>query len=186
MDDRTIIDLFWQRDERAIPATAAKYGGYCAAIARNLLTDESDTEECLNDTWLRAWNAIPPQRPQSLSVFLGRICRNLALNRLRHDRALRRGGGQLPFVLEELDACIADHTTVEGRLDEQELAQAINDFLARLPRRLRQIFVLRYFYTESTAAIAQKTGMSQTAVTSSLSRIRAKLKIHLTERGFFS
>ncbi len=185
MEDSKIIDLYWQRDEGAIPATAAKYGGYCAAIAGNILDSREDTEECLNDTWLRAWNAMPPQRPRGLAVFLGRITRNLAFNRRREQQAQRRGGGQLPQVLEELQECLAAPDTVERLVDARELAGAINGFLAGLSRKKRQVFVLRYFYTEPVAAIAQKTGMRPTAVTSALSRMRSDLKCYLKERGFF-
>ncbi len=183
MKDQAILDLFWQRDEGAIPATAAKYGSYCSAIANRILNNAGDAEECVNDTWLRAWNSMPPHRPAVLSAFLGKITRNLAFNRRRYDQAARRGGGQLPLVLEELEGCLAS-ATVEQAVDEQELARAIDDFLAGLPPRQRRLFVLRYFYTESVAHIAAKTGMSQTAVTSALSRMRAKLKEHLRERGF--
>ena len=150
MDDRDIIDLYWARDQRAVGETAAKYGPYCAAVADNILHDSRDTEECVNDTWLKAWNAMPPQRPQRLKLFLARITRNLAFDRWRKGSAQRRGGGELP------------------------LAPALD----------RDLFLRRYFYVESAAAIARRYGMSREKVSMRLMRARKKLKDHLTEEGY--
>ena len=122
MEDRDIIQLYWDRDEGAIPATADKYGGYCAAIARNILDDGRDAEECVNDTWLAAWNAMPPHRPARLSTFLGKLTRNLSFNRYKAQRADKRGGGQLPLVLDELGECVSGREDVEGAVDRKELS----------------------------------------------------------------
>lgn len=128
MDDAAIVALFWARDERAIPTAAEKYGAYCAGIAGSILPDRRDAEECVSDTYLRAWSAMPPHRPAMLAVFLGRITRNLALNRLRSAAAQKRGGGGAEAVFEELQHIVSDRDTPEIALDRRELVAAINDF----------------------------------------------------------
>lgn len=133
MEDQKIIQLYWDRDEGAIPATADKYGGYCASIAHSILSDPQDAEECVNDTWLAAWNAMPPHRPAQLSTFLGKLTRNLSFNRWKARRADKRGGGQLPMVLDELGECVSGREDVEGEVDRKELARAIGRFLSTLP-----------------------------------------------------
>ena len=184
MEDRDIIQLYWDRDEGAIPATADKYGGYCAAIARNILEDEQDAEECVNDTWLAAWNAMPPHRPARLAAFLGKLTRNLSFNRYKARRADRRGGGQLPLVLDELAECVSGREDVEGEVDRMELAAAIGQFLSALPARSRDLFLRRYWYADPIAAIARRYGRTEGSVAMDLSRTRGKLKTYLTERGF--
>ncbi len=184
MEDQKIVQLYRDRDEGAIPATAAKYGGYCTSIAQNILNDEQDTEECVNDTWLAAWNAMPPHRPARLSAFLGKLTRNLSFNRYQARRADKRGGGQLPLVLDELGECVSGREDVEGAVDRKELAQAIGQFLSTLPPRSQDLFVRRYWYADSIAAIAQRYGRTEGSVAMDLSRTRSKLKTYLTERGF--
>lgn len=184
MDDKAIVELFWQREEQAIPAASEKYGGYCAAIARNILADERDREECLSDTWLGAWNSIPPRRPMVLSAFLGRITRNLAFNRVRGAAAQKRGGGQLPLVLEELAECVAGGETPEEALDRHRLAGAIDGWLAGLPPKKRRLFVRRYWYADSIAAAARRCGMTEGAAAVALGRLRADLRRQLEEGGF--
>ena len=130
MEDKHIIDLYWQKDQAAIKESDAKYGAYCSTIADNILHSQEDTEECVNDTWLRAWNAIPPEKPKRLSVFFGRITRNLAIDRYRRDRAQKYGGGQTALCLDELGECIGEESTIEDRLALREL---INSFLSALP-----------------------------------------------------
>ena len=183
MEDAQIIQLYWDRDEAAIPATDDKYGSYCTAIAQNILGDRGDTEECVNDTWLHAWNTMPPQRPNILSAFLGRITRNLSLNRYRRNRAQKRGCGELPAVLEELADCVSGREDVEQALEQQELVQALRDFLAGLTPEKRGIFLCRYWYTDSVGEIARRYHLSYGSVTMQLSRMRAKLRDFLTERG---
>lgn len=183
MEDRDIVSLYWARDEAAIAATEEKYGDYCAGIARNILGDAQEAEECVNDTWLRAWGSIPPQRPARLGAFVGRITRNLSFDRFRQRRAERRGGGELPLVLDELAECVSGGESVESETARRELAAALNGFLASLPPRSRRIFVKRYWYGESVKNIAEDNGMTAGAVSALLGRLRTKLRTYLTERG---
>lgn len=184
MDDADIVKLYWQRDERAIPETAVKYGNYCASIARNMLGSEEDAEECVNDTYLSAWNSMPPNRPQVLSVFLGKLTRNLSLNRLKYNTALKRSSGEEPLVLDEIAELVSGEESAEQKLAHQELLAAINSFLRSLPESKRRIFVCRYWYFDSIAAIASRFGMSANHVSVTLSRLRCKLRKYLAERGF--
>ncbi len=184
MDDQQIVQLYWDRNEQAIPATATKYGAYCTSIARNILGNHEDAEECVNDTYLNAWNSIPPHRPNTLSTFLGKITRNLSFNRYKHNRAEKRGGGQLPLVLDELADCITSTDSVEKEMEQQELTKTINDFLQTLSTNKRNIFICRYWYTDSIADIAVRFKMKESAVAMTLSRTRNKLCNYLIERGF--
>lgn len=184
MDDARIVQLYLDRNEQAIPETAIKYGAYCASIAGNILVSREDVEECVNDTYLNAWNAIPPHKPILLSPFLGKIVRNLAINRYRHNTADKRGGGELPAVLDELADCVSGRDDVEQIYQRKELLAAINNFLAGLPARKRSIFVRRYWYTDSVADLATRYGMTPAAVTMMLRRLRRKLHDDLTARGY--
>ena len=184
MEDQQIVELYWARAEQAIQESEQKYGAFCRAISRNILEREEDAEECVNDTWLRAWNAMPPHRPTLLSAFLGKITRNLAFDRFSYLRAEKRGGGELPAVLEELGECVSDTGDLEQAVDERELARAIDDFLAALPAAKRDVFIRRYWYTEPISAIGRRYGMRDGAVSMTLSRLRRKLRVHLQERGF--
>ena len=184
MEDSRIVQLYWDRDQEAIPATSEKYWSYCGSIARNILGSREDAEECVNDTWLRAWNAMPPHRPTLLSAFLGKITRNLAFDRFSYLRAEKRGGGELPAVLEELGECVSDTGDLEQAVDERELARAIDDFLAAMPAAKRDVFIRRYWYTEPISTIGRRYGMRDGAVSMTLSRLRRKLRVHLQERGF--
>lgn len=183
MEDHEIIRLYWDRDETAIRATDEKYGAYCTAIARNILASREDAEECVSDTWLRAWNAMPPQRPNILSAFLGRITRNLSFNRCRFHTAQKRHGGELPLILEELEECVSGGETPEEALDRKALTQAIERFLDTLPPVKRSIFVDRYWYARSVSEIARRRHMTENHVSVTLSRLRQKLRRHLMERG---
>ena len=184
MLDSQIVQLYWDRDERAIPETAAAYGGYCFTIAHNILDSTQDAEECVNDTWLRAWNAIPPHRPSVLSAFLGRITRNLALQLFRRDHAQKRGGGEIDLVFEELSECVSGSESAEQSVNERELMRAINEFLAGQSAKKRKIFVRRYWYADSIAQIARRMHMSENSVSVTLHRMRAALRAYLEERGF--
>lgn len=180
MEDSAIIQLYWERSDEAIPATAKKYGRYCAAIAGNILDSREDAEECVNDTYLKAWNAMPPRRPQVLSAFLGAITRNLAFNRYKYNRAGKRQGA----ILTELSECVSGISDPEQELDRRELLRAINDFLSNLPEKKRNIFVCRYWYSDSVGDIARRYAMREGAVSMTLNRLRADLRRFLTERGF--
>lgn len=184
MEDEKIIALYWERDQEAIAVTAEKYGHYCSAIAGNILQNHEDVEECVNDTWLVAWQTMPPQKPRVLSVFLGKLTRNLAINRYRHNTALKRGGGQAVAVLEELGELVSGADNVAEEIDRRELVQAINDFLCGLSSDKRRIFVCRYWYFESVADIAADHNMSENHVSVLLHRLREKLRKHLRKGGF--
>lgn len=184
MDDATIVRLYWDRDERAIPATADKYGSYCISIARNILGNTEDAEECVNDTYWNAWNAMPPNTPSVLSAFLGKIVRNLSLNRYKHNTADKRGGGELPVVLDELSDLVSGEDDVEQEIDRKELMKAVDGFLGSLSPEKRSIFVSRYWYTDSVSEIAVRHGMTAGAVSMTLNRLRLKLHNYLSERGF--
>lgn len=184
MQDAEIIQLYIDRKEQAIPATAAKYGHYCTSIANNILGNHEDVEECVNDTYLQTWNAIPPHKPKMLSTFLGKIIRNLAFNRYKQNTAEKRGGGELPVVLEELAECVSGSNDVEQTFAYKELVAAINDFLGRIPAKKRSIFICRYWYTDSIADIASQHNMTCAGVSMMLSRLRTQLRSELTGRGF--
>lgn len=180
MTDQQIIDLYFARSERAIQETHAQYGRYCYQIAYNILHIPEDSEECLSDTYLSAWNRIPPTRPSILSVYLARITRSLSIDRWRSSHSLKRGGGQLPLAIHELDGALG---TGED-LEEQTIsAQMLNTFLRSLPVTERDVFLCRYWYLDSIRDIARDFGFSESKVKSMLLRTRRKLKDYLTEGG---
>ena len=183
MEEKEIIDLYWARSERAIGETDKKYGKFCHSIAFNILADHADSEECVNDTYLRTWKAIPPRRPSKLSAFLGKITRNLALNRFARDSAQKRGGGQLTIALEELEACIPDPETVEKQLEDRELAAVLNRFLEGLSPETRKIFLRRYWQLCPVKEIAAFYGISESKVKMTLMRTREKLRHFLEKEG---
>ncbi len=183
MTDNDIIKLYFARNEDAIRKSEEKYGAYCLHIAKNILCDSEDAKECVNDTWLGAWNSIPPKRPNSLKLFLASITRNGAYNKYRASNADKRGKGEICAVLDELEGVIAVNDT-ETHIEEMALTQSINNFLARLDSRERSIFIRRYYFVESTADIAARYGLSRANVLTVLSRTRKKLKKHLKEENF--
>lgn len=184
MDDNQIIELFFARDEGAIEAVQREYGGYCVSIARNILGDRGAAEECVNDGWLKCWQSIPPQRPRSLKSFAGRIVRNLALSALRADTAQKRGGGRVQLALDELSEVVSGGETPEGALDRAAFRAALDGFLADLPERNRNLFLRRYWYLDSVEALAKRYSMSKTQVTTTLHRLRQRLRVHLEQEGF--
>ena len=186
MEDSQIIELYWQRNTDAITKTNSKYGAYCFTIANNILHSKEDSEECVNDTWLRAWNAIPPQKPGKLQIFLAKITRNLSFNRYNARMAEKRGGGEILFVLDELAECLAGESDVENAYQLKELNQCIRLFVRRLPARDGNVFVRRYFFTDPVAAIAKRYGLTENNVMVILSRTRKKLKAHLIKEGYFN
>ena len=183
MEDGAIIDLYWAREERALTETDSKYGGMCRSIAFNILQDRWDSEECVNDTWLRAWNSMPPQRPGVLSAFLSRITRNLSLDRYKAARAAKRGGGQMPLALEELGDCVPAGNDVEDSVELRELTRILDSFLRDLPEKEACVFLRRYWYVDSTRDIAQRYEMAEGSVKSMLYRVRRKLKERLEKEG---
>ena len=184
MDDSKIVQLYWDRNEQAIPATAERYGSYCISIAKNILGNKEDAEECVNDTYMSAWNSMPPHRPSLLSAFLGKIVRNLSFNRYKHNTADKRGGSELPMVLDELSELVSGKEDVEQEICRKELVQSIDIFLNNLSPEKRSIFVSRYWHTDSISEIAVRHGMKDGAVSMTLNRLRLKLHNHLLERGF--
>lgn len=183
MDDNGIIEMYFARNEEAVRETASKYGAYCATIARNILGNAQEEEECVNDVYFRAWSSIPPTRPRSLRAYLARLTRNAALNRIRSRNAQKRGGG-FEAASEELSD-IADAYSVEEEFDAAVLAELINKFLAALPRDKRLVFMGRYWYFDSVKNIAAKTGFTQSKVNMTLSRTRAELKEFLEKEDIY-
>lgn len=184
MEDHQIVELYWQKNADAISETSSKYGGYCFAIADHILNNTEDSEECVNDTWLHAWNAMPPQKPNVLRMFLAKITRNLSVNRFKARNAEKRGGGEIIFVLDELEGCLADETDVEKAYEVRELEQCIRRFARELPARDGNVFVRRYFFTEPVAAIAERYGLTENNVMVILSRTRKKLRLKLVKEGY--
>lgn len=174
MEDQIIIELYNQRDERAIEETERSYGRYCFTIALNILSDDFAADECVNDTWLALWKLIPPEVPKCLRAFCGKITRNLALVAYNKMTAAKRGGGQTLLALEELDDCVSPDN-VERKCEIKELSRAIDSFLRSLPEKECDIFVARYFFTYPIGEIATKLGMSENHVRAVLSRTRKKL-----------
>jgi len=179
MEDQQIIELYWQRSEEAIAQTARKYGRYCHTIAYNILQNECDSDECVNDTYMRAWNSIPPRRPTLFSALLAAITRNLALDRYKHDSARKRGGGQVELALDELHECIPGGRSEEELIENRVLTEALNRFLGALPEQTRKVFMLRYWYFVPLKAIAEQTGKTESAVKSMLFRTRSELRSFL-------
>lgn len=185
MEDREIIALYIARDEQAVALTAEKYGSYCAAIAGNVLDSAEDVEEVVSDTWLRTWNAIPPDLPGNLKLYLARIARNLSYDKFRTQCRQKRGGGELTLALEELSGCVPGPGQPGDRLEGQELQEAVNRFLGTLKETDRKIFLRRYFLVEAHAAIARDLCIRETAVRTSLSRTRKKLKEFLQKEELY-
>ncbi len=184
MTDEEIIELYWDRNEDAIHQSDVKYGSYCRTVANNILHDAEDTKECVNDTWLRTWLSIPPTHPMNLKVFLAKITRNLAFDRYRSLNTQKRGGGQMPLILDELTECVAADNNVEEEVNARVLADNISAFLYGLKRKDADLFVRRYFYAESIEALGKKFHMTKNNVAVNLSRTRNKLKKYLQEEGY--
>lgn len=187
VDDNEILRLFNERDENALRAVAEKFGRLCGSIANNILHNSEDVEECLNDTYLKAWESIPPAKPKVLSAYLAKIAKNISINRYRSDHRAKRGYGETALVfdeLAELESFAAD--TVEDTAERRELLSEINRFLGKLPEAKRVIFVRRYWYCESVLELARFFGMTENNVSAMLSRTRAELKKHLEKRGYFN
>lgn len=183
MEDKQIITLYFQRREEAIAATASKFGNYCYSIAYNILRSRQDSEEVTSDTYMEAWNAMPPHRPNSLAAFLGKITRRNALDRWDYLHAAKRGGGEVPLVLEELKECASTRGNPELELQMQELGSIISGFLRQLPERERSIFIMRYWYLDSVKEISHRYGDSQSRIKSQLFRTRKKLRLFLEQEG---
>ena len=183
MEDEKIIELFFSRDEMAIQAVNDKYGRYLSTVAHNILGNREDTEECLDDALIHAWNAIPPTRPVYLKAFLTKIVRNLSLNRVKESQAKKRGGGEYDIALEEVQEFLPDSHDLEDHIDGIVLKELIEHFLDGLPKKQRIVFVQRYFLMDPVLTIAEKNGMSESGVKTTLFRLRNRLKEYLEEEG---
>ena len=183
MEDNEILDLYFARSEQAIAQTQRKYGPYCFHIANHILSDPSDAEESVNDTYYSAWKLIPPRRPQRFGPFLGKLTRNLSIDRWRKKTAGKRGGGETQLLLDELAECVTGAESPETDLLKKELTTSLNRFLRKLPEKDRAIFLLRYYYANTQEEIAQKTGLSSNQVKYILQRTRKDLAGMLKKEG---
>ena len=182
MDDDKIVDLFYERSEEAIVELSKKYGAACLKIARNILKNNSDAEECVNDAYYGAWNTIPPQNPRPLFTYLYRIVRNLSIKRFHKNTAQKRNSFY-DVSLDELEDCFPDATTVEDEVNVNETSHLIDIFLDCLDKQNRVMFVRRYWFSDSVSDIAKRFNMSNHAVTVRLSRTREKLRAFLIQKG---
>lgn len=182
MEDSAIIELYWARDEAAITHTDQKFGPFCRRLAFNILSDREDSEECVNDTWHRAWDTMPPQRPNSLRAYLGRIVRNLSVSRLRQRTAQKRGGG-LEIMLSELEDCLPSSVGVEQTLEARELSEQINRWLRSLPQDDRVMFIRRYWYGDAVNELAREWDLLPNQLAKRMLRLRLSLKTHLEREG---
>ncbi len=182
MEDHEIVQLYWDREERAIDESEKKYGTLCRGVALRVLENIEDSEECVSDTWLRSWNAIPPRRPALLGAFLARITRNLALDRWRASHAAKRLGGETALALEELGDCVSGES-MEGEVARRELTRALNRFLRSLPEGDRSLFLRRYWGMETLESLAKREGMSVSTLHRRLGKLRAALAEHLRREG---
>ncbi len=183
MDDRSIVELYWDRKEQAIKETQRKYGSYCYSIAYQILHNREDADESVNDTYLGAWNSMPPHRPGHLGTFLGKITRNLSLKKWRSKTAAKRGGGLVELTLEELGDCIPSARNVEEEIEVRELAKVIDAFLRQLPEEDRHLFLCRYWYFESVKDLSRRFGFGESKVKMRLLRTRQKLADYLEQEG---
>jgi len=184
LTDMGILDLYWSRSESAITETALKYGSYCSTIALNILRNNEDSEECVNDAYLNAWNAIPPQRPAVLSSFLGRIVRNLSLDKYKSRKAEKRSGDETALLLSELQDCVPSIYSVVDEVEAKVLEKIIDSFLSQIEKPDRVFFMRRYWYADQISLISERFAISESRVKTSLYRTRKKLKITLEKEGF--
>lgn len=184
MEDGRIVELYWQRDESAITETIAKYDGYLVHISRNILSSREDARECVNDTYIGAWNSMPPNRPDLLSAFLAKITRRISITRWRRRTAKKRGSGETEVVLHELGECVSGAGDVESEIERRELLLIIDRFIGELPETERRVFLRRYWYMDSITDIARRFGFSASKVSSMLFRTRGKLRAALEKEGY--
>ena len=183
MEDTRIVNLYWARSENAIAETSAKYGSYCYSIAYNILANAEDADESVNDTYLDAWNSMPPHRPSVLKTFLGKLTRNISLNKYKQLTAEKRSNGQMPLIIDELHECIPATESPESIIDDMVLVDVFNRFLASLTVEQRKIFMRRYWYLSPVKEIATDYGMGESKVKMSLLRSRNELKCLLEKEG---
>ena len=184
MEDAAIVELYWQRSDQAIAETEQKYGRYCRSIAGRICRRAEDAEECVSDTWFRAWNLMPDKRPSRLSVFLGTITRSLALDRIKAETRQKRGGGERDLVLEELADCLATPRDTEEEAEQRELEALVGSFVNNLNHTEQLVFTARYFYLCPVNQIASKLHFSESKVKSMLFRLRKRLRTCLEKEGY--
>ena len=184
MRDEDIINLYLSRSEDAIFETEEKYGAYCKTVAKNILNNKEDSEECFNTTLLKVWNSVPPQKPRNFKIYLAKITRNTAINKLKEKAAQKRGNDEKSEIFEELSECIKSKENVEKEFEEKEFFESINSFAKNLSEKERNIFIRRYFFLEETEEISQRYGYSKNRVSVILFRVRKKLHLYLEKEGF--
>ena len=184
MKDAEIVDLYWERNEAAIQQTQQKYGAYLSKIAYNILSDFEDSKECVNDTYLKAWNSMPPHKPSVLSTYLGKITRELSIDMFRKKNSTKRYASEYAVSLDELGDSFSDGSTPEQTYDAKLLDEAINRFLRTLPDDARNTFIGRYYFFDSLKDVAAYCSMSETKAKSMLYRTRQSLKAYLVKEGF--
>ncbi len=182
--DEQIIEMFFARDEKAVSSASSKYGGVLAALCTNILGNFSDAEECVNDTYVKLWNSIPPARPEKFRAYALRIARNVSFDALKKKKAEKRGSGEMMLVLDELSECVSGKDSVEKEVAAIQLQNDINIFLRILDEEKRNIFICRYWYAYSVKEIAKGFCKKESAVAVILCRTREKLKVFLEERGY--
>jgi len=184
MNDESIIELYWQRSEDAVKETENKYGRYLFSISKNIVSDIEDCKECVNDTYLKAWETMPPNRPSRLSLYLGRITRNISIDRYRRKNSKKRKPSEYILALDELNGCEPSRDYIDERIDQIHLTHIIEEFLMKLPEETRNIFVGRYYYMDSIKDIARNTKISEANIKVKLYRVRKELKEFLeTQKG---
>lgn len=184
MEDAGILELFLARSEEAVKETQKKYAGYCYTIANGILGNNEDAEECVNDVILRAWETIPPNNPENLKMYLGRIARNLSIDRLKAAASMKRGAGTVSLDFSELENTLVSSGEVWEKLDEEVLIGTINSFLSEQKKLYRIVFVQKYWYLLGIREIAEKNGLSESKTASILYRMRNKLKKRLEKEGY--
>ncbi|MGN8967507.1 RNA polymerase sigma factor [Intestinimonas sp. HCP28S3_D6] len=184
MEDKAIVALYWQRNQEAIRVTQGKYGAYLSKIAWQILYDREEGEECVNDTYLKAWNSMPIQRPTVLSTYLGKIVRGCAIDRFRHRHRQKRQASEYALSLEELAECLSDGDATQEAVDLHLLGEAIDTYLRTLPPPARRAFVARYYYMDPIRAVAVDQGLGLSQAKSLLHRTRLGLREHLRREGF--
>lgn len=184
MTDSEIIELYMLRDERAIVETQRLYGNYCEKIARNILGNLQEAQECVNAVYLKVWESIPPRHPDIFAAYLAKITRNSALSMYRKNAAEKRGSGTVPLILDELSEIVEDKTDVAKTAEDRELIAEINRFLGELPEKNRRVFVMRFVCCESVRVIAERMGFSEGNVSITLNRTKKLLKQHLKKEGY--
>lgn len=185
MQDEEIVQLLWEREEEGLVAIQGKYTRYCGAVARRIVESKEDAEECLNDTWLRAWNSIPPHRPENLAGYLAKIVRNQALSLYKKQHRQKRGGGTMSVALEELSDCLTDGTDISEEVEKQELSTVITSYLKGKSREQQAVFIKRYFYMMDIGELAASLSMKENTVKSILFRMRKELKKYLEKEGIY-